>query len=161
MSLPFGKGEDEKTIELSTLLALLDLLDLRPGEKVLEVGTGSGYLAAILKTIVGKTGQVITIECKPNLVCLAKSNLKKLGYDVQVIQGDGTLGYPPEAPYDRIIVTANFEKVPAPLKNQLKIGGIMIAPIYTKSVRLILSIKKISKNKFEEVEYYKVSQAKF
>ncbi len=126
--LPIGFGQ---TISAPHMVAIMcDLLDLKRGEKVLEIGTGCGYHAAVVAEIVGKEGKVITIERIPELAEMAKTNLKALGYDnVVVIVGDGSKGYEPEAPYDKIYVTAAAPDIPKPLLEQLKPGGKMVIPV--------------------------------
>jgi len=126
--LPIGKGQ---TISAPHMVAIMcELLDLKPGEKVLEIGTGCGYHAAVVAEIVGKNGKVITIERHPELAERAREILKELGYDnVIVIVGDGSKGYEPEAPYDKIYVTASAPDIPTPLLEQLKPGGKMVIPI--------------------------------
>ncbi len=127
--LPIGYGQ---TISASSIVAYMtELLDPDRGMKVLEVGTGSGYQAAILAEIVGDEGHVWSIERIPELAEIARRNLEKAGYSnrVTVIVGDGTLGYPDAAPYDRIIVTAAAPSVPPPLEEQLREGGRLVAPI--------------------------------
>lgn len=125
--LSIGLGQ---TISAPHMCAMmLDLLNLKKGDKVLEVGTGSGYHAALCAEIV-VPGQVYTIERHEKLAKRAEKSLKKTGYtNVSVIVGDGTLGYSKEAPYDKILVTASSpKKVPPPLKEQLKNGGILCIP---------------------------------
>jgi len=126
--LPIGKGQ---TISAPHMVAIMcDLLDLQEGDKVLEVGAGSGYHAAVVAEIVGKKGKVIAIERFPELAERAKQNLEYLGYDnVIIVVGDGSKGYEPEAPYDKIYVTASAPDVPKPLIEQLKPGGKMVIPI--------------------------------
>ena len=111
-------------------LILLEALELRRGMKVLEVGTGTGYQAALIAEIVGPEGKVITIERIRELAKIAEENLKRLGYkNVKVIRGDGLKGYPPEAPYDRILITAAVKEIPKALIEQLKPTGILVAPV--------------------------------
>ncbi len=126
--LPIGFGQ---TISAPHMVAIMcDLLDLKEGEKVLEVGGGSGYHAAVVAEIVGKKGKVIAIERIPELAERAKDVLKLLGYDnVKIVVGDGTKGYPEEAPYDKIYVTASAPDIPKPLIEQLKPGGRIVIPI--------------------------------
>ncbi|MHA1797423.1 MAG: protein-L-isoaspartate(D-aspartate) O-methyltransferase [Candidatus Helarchaeota archaeon] len=113
-------------------------LTMKVGQKVLEIGTGSGYNAAFFAELVApsnvdrdKWGHVYSIERLEHLMKFAIENLKKAGYSnrVSVILGDGTLGYEKEAPFDRIIVTAAGPKVPPPLKEQLAEGGKLIIPV--------------------------------
>ena len=126
--LPIGMGQ---TVSAPHMVAIMcDLLDLKRGDKVLEVGAGSGYHAAVVAEIVGKEGKVITVERIPELAERAKNILEYLGYDnVEVVVGDGTKGYEPEAPYDKIYVTAAAPDIPKPLLDQLKPGGRMVIPI--------------------------------
>jgi protein-L-isoaspartate(D-aspartate) O-methyltransferase len=107
-----------------------EALELKIGDKFLEIGAGSGYGAAIAREIVGSKGKVITIEIDRKTYEFAVSNLQKLGYeDILIILGNGTLGYPAEAPYDKICITAACPRIPPPLIDQLKIGGKLVAPV--------------------------------
>jgi protein-L-isoaspartate(D-aspartate) O-methyltransferase len=108
-----------------------EALELRIGNKVLEVGAGSGYHAATVAEQIGPRGRVYTIELVPDLVKVARSNLEKAGYSdrVTLVQGDGSLGYSDRAPYDRIVVTAAAPKIPQPLVGQLLLGGILVIPV--------------------------------
>jgi len=113
---------------------MCELLELEEGHKVLEIGTGSGYHAALIAELVAgphAKGHVYTMEIIKELADFARRNLEKLGYldRVTVIRGDGSLGYPKAAPYDRILVTAAAPSIPKPLVDQLKIGGIIVAPV--------------------------------
>jgi protein-L-isoaspartate(D-aspartate) O-methyltransferase len=123
--LPIGHGQ---TISQPYIVAVMtDLLKLTPKSKVLEVGTGSGYQAAILAELADK---VFTIEIITPLGEQATERLSRLGYDnVQVRIGDGYYGWPEEAPFDAIIVTAAASHVPPPLIRQLKVGGVMVIPV--------------------------------
>jgi len=138
IALPIGEGQ---TISQPSLVAFMtNALEIKEGDKVLEIGTGSGYQAAIL----GKLArQVITVERIERLAERAKKLLKRLGFlNIAVICGDGTLGYPQEAPYDAIIVTAAFEKVPPPLLEQLKDGGRLLMPVGGRDLQKLLKITK-------------------
>jgi len=127
---------------------MTEWLDVKDGQKILEIGTGSGWQSAILSYLVG-TGDVYSIERHPKLVKFAQENLKKLDIDnVHVILGDGTLGYPEESPYDRIIITAACTEIPLPLIDQLDEGGLILAPVGNTSQSLIL-LQKTSKGLVE------------
>ncbi len=123
--LPIGYGQ---TISQPYIVAwMTELLELKPGEKVLEIGTGSGYQAAILAAL-GYV-DVYSIEIIPELAESATVRLAQLGYKVTTMFGDGYYGWPQYAPFDAIIVTAAPDHLPAPLVAQLKEGGRMVIPI--------------------------------
>ncbi len=145
--LPIGYGQTISAIHMVAIMT--EELKPRPGDKVLEIGTGSGYQAAVLAEIVAKTdpskkGFVYTIERIPELAEFARKNLAKTSYAdyVKVIIGDGTLGYPEEAPYDKIIVTAAAPEVPQPLIEQLKNGGRMVIPVGNQFIQRLLILEK-------------------
>jgi protein-L-isoaspartate(D-aspartate) O-methyltransferase len=123
--LPILEGQ---TISQPYVVALMiDALKLKPGDRVLEIGTGSGYAAAVLGKIVT---EVYTVERIKELVRFARQNLAALGYDnVHVLQGDGTLGWPDHSPYNGIVVSAGGPQVPVTLKEQLAVGGHLVIPI--------------------------------
>lgn len=123
--LPIGYGQ---TISQPYIVAIMtDLLDLKPSDRVLEIGTGSAYQAAILAEMVK---EVYTIEVIPELGISARKSLEKLGYkNVKTRIGDGYYGWEAHAPYDAIIVTAAAGNIPPPLFKQLKPGGKMIIPV--------------------------------
>jgi len=125
--LPIGHGQ---TISAPSMIAImLEEMDFRPGQKVLEIGAGSGYNAALLYEIV--RSKVYSIERIPELVGLAQANLRQAGYGdkVEVVLGDGTKGCPSKGPYDRIIVTAGAPRIPKALVEQLVVGGILGIPV--------------------------------
>jgi len=123
--LPIGYGQ---TISQPYIVALMtQMLDLLPGQKVLEIGTGSGYQAAVLAEL---TDQVYTLEIIPELARSARATLNRLGYDyVTSKQGDGYWGWEEHAPFDAIIVTAAPDHIPQPLLSQLADGGHMVIPV--------------------------------
>ncbi|MCL4562001.1 MAG: protein-L-isoaspartate(D-aspartate) O-methyltransferase [Chloroflexi bacterium] len=124
--LPIGYGQ---TISQPYVVAwMTELLDLQPGEKVLEIGTGSGYQAAVLAELNGV--EVYSVEIVPELAESASTRLQDLGYNqVKLKQGDGYFGWAEYAPFDAIIVTAAPDHLPAPLAAQLKAGGRLVIPI--------------------------------
>lgn len=139
-ALPIGY---DQTISQPYIVAFMtELIKPRKGQRVLEVGTGSGYQAAILAEIVDS---VCTIELIPDLAETAAARLRQLGYrNVLVRQGDGYLGWPELAPFDAILVTAAAEEVPEPLVAQLREGGTMVIPV--GSVREVQSLTVVKKD---------------
>jgi protein-L-isoaspartate(D-aspartate) O-methyltransferase len=130
-ALPIAAGQ---TISQPSLVALMTArIHPRPGLRVLEIGTGSGYQAAVLAECVapaGSTGEVDTIEIIPELGRQAEALLRALGYRrIHVRIGDGYAGWPERAPFDAIILTAAPERIPQPLLDQLKVGGRLVAPV--------------------------------
>jgi protein-L-isoaspartate(D-aspartate) O-methyltransferase len=123
--LPIGHGQ---TISQPYVVALMtELADLRPGERALEVGTGSGYQAAVLAAL---ADSVYTVEIVEPLAASAADRLRRLGYaNVRVRWGDGYRGWPERAPFDAIVVTAAPERVPQPLLDQLAVGGRLVIPV--------------------------------
>lgn len=127
--LPIPGGQ---TISAPHMHAIfMSALKLKPGDKVLEIGAGSGILLAYMKEVVGKKGKVFGIEIVPEAYKFAKKNLKKAKYDkeVKLVLGDGSKGLPKEAPFDKIIVSAACPEIPKTLIKQLKRGGILVAPV--------------------------------
>ncbi|NTV00758.1 MAG: protein-L-isoaspartate(D-aspartate) O-methyltransferase [Methanoregulaceae archaeon] len=151
--LPLGKGQ---TISQPYIVAVMtELLRLLPTDKVLEIGSGSGYQAAIL----GKLAQtVLTIERIPEVAEIARANLARLKMtNVTVVTGNGTIGYPEGAPFDGILITAATPSVPAPLINQLAEGGRLVAPVGSRDlqelVRLIRHGERITRELFGGVVF--------
>ena len=157
MDSPISIGLNQ-TISAPHMNAMMcEYLDLEEGEKVLEIGTGSGYHAALCAELVApenskNPGHVYTIERHQELAERARISLKELGYEsrVTVIYGDGTLGYPEESPYDKILVTAaSPEKVPEPFKTQLKDGGLLCIPAGSQAYGQVLYIVSKKGNRFD------------
>lgn len=135
--LPIGLGQ---TISAPHMVAIMcDLLDIRPGMKILEVGGGSGYHAAVLAVLTGPEGHVYSVERMSDLALAARKNLEaaEIG-NVTIVVSDGSLGFAEQAPYDRISVAASAPKVPEPLKEQLRVGGKLILPVGGEVQELIL-----------------------
>ena len=122
---------------------MTEWLDVKDGQNILDIGTGSGWQSAILSYLAGK-GNVFSVERHPELVKFAQENLKKLNIDnVHVVLGDGSIGYDKESPYDRIIITAACSEIPLPLIEQLKDDGLIIAPVGDSSQSLVLLQKTL------------------
>jgi protein-L-isoaspartate(D-aspartate) O-methyltransferase len=136
--LPIGKGQ---TISQPYIVAMMtELLEIGPGDKVLEVGTGSGYQAAILAKL---ARFVVTIERLPEIASAAEKLFESLNIsNVKVITGDGTEGYPPEAPYDAIIVTAATPDIPPPLTRQIADRGRLVAPVGSRDLQNLIRIRR-------------------
>jgi protein-L-isoaspartate(D-aspartate) O-methyltransferase len=137
--LPIGSGQ---TISQPYIVALMsEALAVRRGDKVLEIGTGSGYQAAVLAEL---TDKVYSIEIVPELGRRASRTLQELGYGgVQLRVADGYLGWPEAAPFDRILLTAAPEKIPRPLVDQLAMNGILLAPVgKERRVQRLMRVRK-------------------
>jgi len=144
--LPIGDGQ---TISQPYVVAYMtEALALRGGEKVLEIGTGSGYAAAVLAEI---AAEVYTIERIEGLATMASRVLDELGYaNVHARHGDGTLGWPEQAPFDGIVVTAAGPEAPGTLKKQLKIGGRLVMPVgKSKWSQQVVRITRVAETEFE------------
>jgi protein-L-isoaspartate(D-aspartate) O-methyltransferase len=127
----------------SVVSRMTEWLDVREDQKILEIGSGSGWQSAILSYLVGH-GKIYSVERHSDLVNFAKKNLDKLGINnVKVILGDGSLGLPKESPFDRIIITAACRKIPQSLFEQLSINGLLVAPVGEFTQSLVL-LKKTS-----------------
>jgi protein-L-isoaspartate(D-aspartate) O-methyltransferase len=135
--LPIGLGQ---TISQPYIVAYMtEALELQPGQTVLEIGTGSGYQAAVLAEIVK---QVYTIEIIPDLATRARQALSQAGYrNVEVRSGNGYRGWPERAPFPRIIVTAAPPEIPQALVDQLAVGGIMVVPVGTNYQEMVIITK--------------------
>jgi len=136
--LPIGNGQ---TISQPYIVALMtELLVLQPADNVLEIGTGCGYQAAVLAALVH---QVTSIERIPLIARLAMENLASVSIkNVEVIVGDGTVGFPEKAPYDGIIITAATPSVPLPLIEQLAEGGRLVAPVGGRDIQELIRLRK-------------------
>lgn len=143
--LPIGEGQ---TISQPYIVAFMaELLELRHGDRVLEIGTGSGYAAAVVGQV---AGEVYTVERLATLAEKAAETLGRLNYlNIKVLIGDGTQGWPEYAPYDAIQVTAGAPHVPAALREQLAIGGRLVIPVGGhQRVQSLLRIRRLSANEY-------------
>lgn len=142
---PLGIGHGQ-TISAPHMVAMMtEHLELEPQHKVLEIGAGSGYQAAVLAELLSE-GVLYTVERIPELAERAEKVLQELGYsNVHVIVGEGTQGYEVEAPYDRIIVTAAAPHIPQPLLSQLKMGGKLLIPVGGRMLQELMLVVKEEK----------------
>jgi protein-L-isoaspartate(D-aspartate) O-methyltransferase len=147
IAFPIGSGQ---TISRPHTVAFqTELLELKKGDKVLEIGTGSGYQTSVLMEMGVK---VYTIERQKALFDLTKSFLPTIGYNPKFFYGDGYKGLPVFAPFDKIIITAGAPVIPDALLDQLNVGGIMVIPLGDE-VQTMTLIRKIAPKKFEKQEY--------
>jgi protein-L-isoaspartate(D-aspartate) O-methyltransferase len=145
--LPIASGQ---TISQPYIVALMiEAAEIRPGDRVLEIGTGSGYAAAVMSMI---ADQVYTIERHPELAEVAKRRYAELGYDnIQVRVSDGTQGWPEAAPFDAIVATAGGPQVPEPLLRQLAVGGRLVMPVgQTLNAQRLVKIVRKGENDYEQ-----------
>lgn len=144
--LPIGSGQ---TISQPLTVAfMIELLQPQEGNKILEIGAGSGWQTAILSKIIGKKGKIYAFEILHSIAEFGKNNIGKFKIDnVKYQQGDASGGYKYKAPYDRIIAGAAFVHIPKKLILQLKIGGILVAPTQDEDIR---KITRIDDHKFDE-----------
>jgi len=150
-ALPIGYGQ---TISQPLVVAfMIELLQPKEGEKILDIGAGSGWTTAILAEIVGEKGKVIGIEIVADLVEFAKKNILRYNFlekgMVELICGDGSKGYQSEAPFDKILCSAEAKEMPQPWKDQLKVGGKIVTPIGSS----IWLFEKRAKNEFRSREF--------
>lgn len=146
----FPIGEGQTISQPYTVAFQTELLQVQPGDKVLEIGTGSGYQAAILYLL----GAVVhSIEYNKNLHLKAKQFLPKLGIKIKFYLGDGSMGLPEQAPYDKILVTAGAPAVPAALINQLREGGKLVIPVGDRTSQKMLRLTKKPNNEIIQEEF--------
>jgi protein-L-isoaspartate(D-aspartate) O-methyltransferase len=147
-ALPIGLGQ---TISQPyTVAAQTELLELQKGDKILEIGTGSGYQCMVLCEI---GAEVYSVERHNELYHRAKEAMKEEGYSPLLKSGDGTLGWPTYAPYDGIIVTAGAPVVPDDLIKQLKINGVLVIPVGDDKTQKMLKITRVSETEYKQDEY--------
>jgi protein-L-isoaspartate(D-aspartate) O-methyltransferase len=151
VALPIGYGQ---TISQPLTVAfMLELLDPRTGQKILDVGSGSGWTTALLSQIVGERGKVIALERVGELMEFGKNNVEKYSFvkkgTAEFHQADGSAGFPERSPFDRILVSAASQNIPEDLKRQMKIRGKMVIPIKNS----IFYIERKSEDDFFQEEY--------
>ncbi|MDD5489653.1 MAG: protein-L-isoaspartate O-methyltransferase [Candidatus Moranbacteria bacterium] len=152
-NIPLPIGQGQTISQPLTVAFMLEKLGPLPGEKVLDVGAGSGWTTALLAHIVGKKGKVIGMERIKELCRFGMNNVSKYhlieGGRVKIVCADGSKGYINEAPYQRILVSAAADEIPKDLKKQLAVGGRLVIPVKNS----IWMVKKISDKDFQEEEY--------
>ncbi|MGD1061193.1 MAG: protein-L-isoaspartate(D-aspartate) O-methyltransferase [Methanomassiliicoccales archaeon] len=148
--LYIGEGQTISAPHMVGIMA--QALGLRPGLKVLEVGGGSGYHAAVMAELVKPNGRVVSVELIEVLAARARENLRRSGHAglVEVVTGDGSVGYPPEAPFDRISVAAAAPAVPKPLKEQLADRGRLLVPVGSRWGQELIRVTRSGEGLQEE-----------
>lgn len=142
-NIPLPIGSEQTISQPYTVAFMIQLLDIQPGDKILEVGAGSGYNAAVMSQLVGEKGMIHSLELIKELARQAQRNLKKAGVrNVKVIHANGYLGYVKEAPFDRIIVTAGASEMPQALIEQLKEKGILVIPLRRNGYEAMTKVVK-------------------
>ncbi|WNE96301.1 methyltransferase domain-containing protein [Streptomyces luomodiensis] len=131
----------------SLMAQMLEALDARDGDTVLEIGAGTGYNAALLSHRLG-AANVVTVDVDPDLVAAARTRLRKAGYEPTLIAGDGMAGYPDRAPYDRLLATCGVGRIPTPWREQLRPGGGIVANIGCAIARLVLDTSHSASGRF-------------
>lgn len=150
IALPIGYGQTIS--QPKTVAIMLDLLDIKAGQKILDVGSGSGWTTALLAHIAGPSGQVTAVERISELKEWGQENVGKyenLKGRAEFHAGDGSTGFSKNAPYDRILVSASAKEMPSELKRQLKIGGKLVIPVKDN----IIFVERISEKEFKEKKY--------
>lgn len=143
-------GYDQTISQPTTVAFMLELLNIKSGERVMDIGSGSGFTTALIASIVGSEGSVFALEKIPELVKIGKDNLSKYGFkNVFVKQAGKKLGMPSTDLFDRILVSAESEEIPDDLIHQLKIGGIMVIPVNGSIVQVI----RTSEDEIDVKEY--------
>jgi protein-L-isoaspartate(D-aspartate) O-methyltransferase len=149
--IPLPTFQGQTISQPYTIAIMTESLEPRKGEKILEIGSGSGYQASLLAYCVGSKGKIITVELEPELAEFSRNNIKKVKLtNVKIVCGDGKKGYPEESPYDKCMITAACKEVPKAVIEQVKTGGRIVAPVNGFLGQRMLVIDKISETKFKE-----------
>ncbi len=143
---PFPIGSGQTISQPYTVAFQTELLEVKKGDKVLEIGTGSGYQACVLLELGAK---VFSIERHHSLYVKAKALLQKMGYNARLFYGDGYKGLPAFAPFDKILITAGAPEAPPELLKQLKIGGMMVVPVGPGETQVMMRIIKVDEDQYE------------
>ncbi|MEH6308810.1 protein-L-isoaspartate(D-aspartate) O-methyltransferase [Olivibacter sp. CPCC 100613] len=147
--IAFPIGDGQTISQPYTVAYQTELLHIRPGDKVLEIGTGSGYQTCILLEL---GAEVFTIERQPNLYNRTIKVLPYMGYQPHFFLGDGSKGLPQHAPYQKIIVTAGAPFVPELMLKQLAIGGILVIPVGDEKIQKMVTVIRTGEHDFEKIE---------
>ncbi len=147
---PFPIGAGQTISQPFTVAFQTELLGIKKGDKVLEIGTGSGYQACILAELGAK---VFTIERQRSLFDKAVKFIPSMGYTIKLFYGDGYKGLPAYAPFDKILVTAGAPYIPQPLIDQLKPGGLLVIPVGATDTQVMTTIRRISETECVKTEY--------
>lgn len=155
VNAPLSIGFGQTISQPLTVAFMVELLEPKPGEKILDIGSGSGWTVALLAQLIGENGKVIGVERIAELKEMAEKNVSKYNFiekgTAEIILADGSKGYKKEAPYDKIIAGAAASgDVPIAWKRQLKIGGRIVAPVENS----VIVIDKTAKNKYEKREHF-------
>ena len=147
--IAFPIGDGQTISQPYTVAYQTELLHITPGDKVLEIGTGSGYQTCVLMEL---GANVFTIERQENIYNHTIKVLPGMGYNANFFFGDGSMGIPAHAPYNKIIVTAGAPFVPEVLLKQLRIGGILVIPVGDEQRQTMVTVIRISETEFEKIE---------
>lgn len=142
-NIPLSTANGQTISQPIVVSHMTEWLDVHEGQKILEVGTGSGWQSAVLSYMVGNDGAIYTVERDPCLAAFAQDNLDRLAIsNVHTITGDGSMGHPDQSPYDRIIVTAACSSIPPPLVEQLDKNGLLVAPVDDSDSQSMIMLQK-------------------
>lgn len=153
---PLSIGEGQTISQPFVVAIMVEALEIGPKDRVLDVGTGSGYAAAVISRI---AAEVFSVERIPSLAKAAEQRLRDLGYsNIQVRLGDGTLGWPENAPYDAIMVAAGSPEVPRPLKEQLRVGGRIVIPVGSNPrSQILVRVRRVDESEYRHEDLGEVS----